>query len=88
MARVRSIASAEPPPHPAAVRERVAGGYGPFRNQGAMITDVPVAMHHPMPMEPQAAGSEARILRITQRGFFARFNDALRTELQPETPAA
>ncbi len=50
MARVRSIPSTELPPDQAAIYERFAGGYGPFRNQIAVFAHVPAAMRHLMPM--------------------------------------
>jgi uncharacterized peroxidase-related enzyme len=50
MARVRSIASAELPPDQAAIFEKFAAGYGPFRNQVAVFAHVPAALKHLMPM--------------------------------------
>jgi len=50
MARVRSIPSTELPPDQAAIYERFAGDYGPFRNQVAVFAHVPAAMRHLMPM--------------------------------------
>ena len=50
MARVRDIASAELPPDQAAIYERFAAEYGPFRNQVAVFAHVPVAMRHLMSM--------------------------------------
>lgn len=50
MARVRSIPSTELPPDQAAIYERFADGYGPFRNQVAVFAHVPAAMRHLMPM--------------------------------------
>jgi uncharacterized peroxidase-related enzyme len=50
MARVRSIPSAELPADEAAIYEKFAAGYGPFRNQVAVFAHVPAAMRHLMPM--------------------------------------
>ncbi len=50
MARVRSIPSTELPPGHAAIYERFAGAYGPFRNQVAVFAHVPAAMTHLMSM--------------------------------------
>ncbi|WP_428538770.1 carboxymuconolactone decarboxylase family protein [Rhodopila sp.] len=50
MARVRDIASAELPPDQAAIYERFAAEYGPFRNQLAVLAHVPPAMRHLMAM--------------------------------------
>jgi uncharacterized peroxidase-related enzyme len=50
MARVRSIPSAELPPDLAAIYERFAGSYGPFRNQVAVFAHVPAALRHLMAM--------------------------------------
>jgi len=50
MARVRSIPSSELPPALADVYERFSGGYGPFRNQVAMLAHVPAALNHLMSM--------------------------------------
>ena len=50
MARVRNIPSAELPPDLAAIYERFAGAYGPFRNQAAVFAHVPVALRHLMSM--------------------------------------
>jgi uncharacterized peroxidase-related enzyme len=50
MARVRSIPSTELPPAEAAIYERFAGDYGPFRNQVAVFAHVPAAMRHLMSM--------------------------------------
>jgi uncharacterized peroxidase-related enzyme len=50
MARVRSIPSAELPPDQAAIYDRFAASYGPFRNQVAVFAHVPAAMRHLMPM--------------------------------------
>jgi hypothetical protein len=50
MARVRSIPSAELPPDQAAIYDRFATDYGPFRNQVAVFAHVPAAMRHLMPM--------------------------------------
>src|SRR5258708_18353233 len=50
MARVRSIRSTELPPDLAAVYERFAGAYGPFRNQVAVFAHVPAALNHLMSM--------------------------------------
>ena len=50
MARVRSIPSAELPADLAAIYEKFAGAYGPFRNQVAVFAHVPAALRHLMPM--------------------------------------
>lgn len=50
MARVRDILSSELPPDQAAIYERFAGAYGPFRNQVAVFAHVPAAMRHLMSM--------------------------------------
>ncbi len=50
MARVRSIPSAELPPVEAAIYERFAAAYGPFRNQVAVFAHVPAAVRHLMPL--------------------------------------
>jgi len=50
MARVRSIPSSELPADLAAIYERFAGTYGPFRNQAAVFAHVPAALRHLMPM--------------------------------------
>ena len=50
MARVRYIPSTELPPDLAAIYERFAGTYGPFRNQAAVFAHVPVALRHLMSM--------------------------------------
>lgn len=50
MARVRSIPASELPPELAAIYERFAGEYGPFRNQAAVFAHVPAALHHLMAM--------------------------------------
>ena len=50
MARVRNIPSDELPPDLAAIYERFAAEYGPFRNQVAVIAHVPAALRHLMPM--------------------------------------
>ena len=50
MARVRSIPSSELPPDLAAIYERFAGAYGPFRNQAAVFAHVPAALRHLMAM--------------------------------------
>jgi uncharacterized peroxidase-related enzyme len=50
MARVRRIPSAELPADEAAIYEKFAAGYGPFRNQVAVFAHVPAAMRHLMPM--------------------------------------
>jgi len=50
MARVRRISSTELPPDQAAIYERFAGEYGPFRNQVAVFAHVPAAMRHLMSM--------------------------------------
>ena len=48
MARVRDIAPGELPPDLAAIYERFAGQYGPFRNQVAVFAHVPAALRHLM----------------------------------------
>ena len=50
MARVRNIESSELPPDLAAIYERFAGSYGPFRNQVAVFAHVPAALRHLMPL--------------------------------------
>jgi uncharacterized peroxidase-related enzyme len=50
MARVRSIPSTELPPDLAAIYERFASSYGPFRNQVAVFAHVPAALRHLMSM--------------------------------------
>jgi uncharacterized peroxidase-related enzyme len=50
MARVRSIASGELPADLAAIYERFASQYGPFRNQVAVFAHVPPALRHLMSM--------------------------------------
>lgn len=50
MARVRDIASTELPPDLAAIYERFASAYGPFRNQVAVFAHVPAALRHLMSM--------------------------------------
>jgi uncharacterized peroxidase-related enzyme len=50
MARVRDIPSSELPPDLAAIYERFAEGYGPFRNQVAVFAHVPAALRHLMSM--------------------------------------
>ena len=50
MARVRSIPSSELPADAAAIYERFAGSYGPFRNQVAVFAHVPAAVRHLMAM--------------------------------------
>jgi uncharacterized peroxidase-related enzyme len=50
MARVRNIMSSELPPDLAAIYERFAGLYGPFRNQVAVFAHVPAALRHMMSM--------------------------------------
>src|SRR5437764_998812 len=50
MARVRSIPSSELPSDVAAIYERFAGAYGPFRNQSAVFAHVPAALRHLMAM--------------------------------------
>ena len=50
MARVRSIPSSELPSDLAAIYERFAGQYGPFRNQAAVFAHVPAALRHLMAM--------------------------------------
>jgi AhpD family alkylhydroperoxidase len=50
MARVRNISSSELPSDLAAIYERFAGLYGPFRNQVAVFAHVPAALRHLMPL--------------------------------------
>ena len=50
MARVREIPSAELPQDAAAIYERFAREYGPFRNQVAVFAHVPAAVRHLMAM--------------------------------------
>ena len=50
MARVRNIESSELPPDLAAIYERFAASYGPFRNQVAVFAHVPAALRHLFPM--------------------------------------
>jgi len=50
MAHVRSIPSDDLPPDLAAIYERFAGLYGPFRNQVAVFAHVPAALRHLMSM--------------------------------------
>jgi uncharacterized peroxidase-related enzyme len=50
MARVRNIPSSDLPPDLAAIYERFAGQYGPFRNQVAVFAHVPAALRHLMGM--------------------------------------
>ena len=50
MARIRSIESRELPPDLAAIYERFAADYGPFRNQVAVFAHVPAALRHLMPL--------------------------------------
>jgi AhpD family alkylhydroperoxidase len=50
VARVRLIPSGELPPHAAQIYEDYASGYGPFRNQAAVMAHVPTAATHIMQM--------------------------------------
>jgi uncharacterized peroxidase-related enzyme len=50
MARVREIPSSELPSDAAAIYERFASEYGPFRNQVAVFAHVPAAVRHLMAM--------------------------------------
>ena len=50
MARVRDIPSSELPADLAAIYERFAAAYGPFRNQVAVFAHVPAALRHLMSM--------------------------------------
>jgi AhpD family alkylhydroperoxidase len=50
VARVRLIPSSELPPHVAQTYEDYASGYGPFRNQAAVMAHVPTAATHIMQM--------------------------------------
>ena len=50
MARVRGIPSSELPSDLAAIYERFAAQYGPFRNQAAVFAHVPPALRHLMSM--------------------------------------
>jgi uncharacterized peroxidase-related enzyme len=49
MARVRDIDAHELPPDLAAIHQAFAG-YGPFRNQVAVVAHVPAALRHLMPL--------------------------------------
>ena len=67
MARVRNIPSTELPPDLAAIYERFAGTYGPFRNQAAVFAHVPAALRHLMSMLlelREAATLPKRILEL------------------------
>jgi AhpD family alkylhydroperoxidase len=59
MARVRNILSDELPLELAAIYERFAGLYGPFRNQVAVFAHVPAALRHltSMPIELREAAT-------------------------------
>lgn len=50
MARVRDVSPGELPADLAAIYERFAAEYGPFRNQVAVLAHVPAALRHLMPM--------------------------------------
>ncbi len=50
MSRVRPVPSSELPPQAAAVYEKFAQSYGPFRSQVAVLAHVPSAMTHLMGM--------------------------------------
>jgi AhpD family alkylhydroperoxidase len=50
VARVRNIPSSDLSPDLAAIYERFAGAYGPFRNQVAVFAHVPAALRHLMSM--------------------------------------
>ena len=50
VSRVRNIPSSGLPRDLAAIYERFAGGYGPFRNQVAVFAHVPAALRHLMSM--------------------------------------
>ena len=50
MARVRDVLPAELPPDLAAIYQRFASSYGPFRNQVAVVAHVPAALRHLMAM--------------------------------------
>ena len=67
MARVRNIPSSELPPDLAAIYERFAGQYGPFRNQAAVFAHVPAALRHLMAMRlelREAATLPKRLLEL------------------------
>src|SRR5215469_3121208 len=61
MSRVREIPSSELEPAAAAIYERFASSYGPFRNQVAVFAHVPSAVVHLMGllMELKAQGNVA-----------------------------
>jgi uncharacterized peroxidase-related enzyme len=46
MARVTKVPSSALPPHVAAIYERYASSYGPFRNQAGVLAQVPSAVTH------------------------------------------
>ncbi len=67
MARVRDIAADELPPELAAIYERYARDYGPFRNQVAVFAHVPPALRHLMAMLielREAASLPKRVLEL------------------------
>ncbi|MGC2199863.1 MAG: carboxymuconolactone decarboxylase family protein [Stellaceae bacterium] len=67
MARVRNIPSSELPPDLAAIYERFAAQYGPFRNQVAVFAHVPAALRHLMAMLielREAASLPKRVLEL------------------------
>jgi uncharacterized peroxidase-related enzyme len=67
MARVRNIPSDELAPDLAAIYERFAGLYGPFRNQVAVFAHVPPALRHLMALLielREAATLPKRILEL------------------------
>ena len=63
MSRVREIPSSELAPPAAAIYERFASSYGPFRNQVAVFAHVPSAVIHLMSllMELKAQGNVGRM---------------------------
>lgn len=67
VARVRNIPSTELPADLAAIYERFAGQYGPFRNQAAVFAHVPAALRHLMSMLlelREAATLPRRVLEV------------------------
>ncbi len=67
MARVRDIEAAELPADLAAIYREFAEGYGPFRNQVAVVAHVPPALRHLMALliELRAAGTlPKRVLEL------------------------
>jgi len=58
MARVRLISSTELSPDLARTYEEFASGYGPFRNQAAVMSHVPIAAKHLMQMLMELKGAQ------------------------------